>query len=67
MNLLALTLKPALICIQLALPRLWITTGGQIYLYIATRTYQRWGKNEMPGEIAVDSINDYQMTELNRL
>ena len=40
---------------------------GQIYLYIATKTYQRWGKNEMPGDIAVDSINDYQMTELNRL
>ena len=40
---------------------------GQIYLYIATRTYQRWGKNEMPGDIAVDSISDYQTAELNRL
>lgn len=40
---------------------------GQIYLYIATKTYQRWGKNEMPGDIAVDSISDYQMAELNRL
>ena len=40
---------------------------GEIYLYIATKTYQRWGKNEMPVDVAVDSINDYQMTELNRL
>ena len=40
---------------------------GQIYLYIATKTYRRWGKNEMPQDIAVDSINDYQMAELNRL
>ncbi len=40
---------------------------GQIYLYIATRTYRKWGKNEMPGDIAVDSISDYQMGELNRL
>ncbi len=39
----------------------------QIYLYIATKTYRRWGKNEMPGDIAVDSISDYQMAELNRL
>ena len=40
---------------------------GQIYLYIATQTYRRWGKNEMPADIAVESINDYQMAELNRL
>ena len=40
---------------------------GQIYLYIATKTYRRWGKNEMPGDIAVDSLNEYQMAELNRL
>jgi hypothetical protein len=40
---------------------------GQIYLYIATKTYRRWGKNEMPQDIAMDSINDYQMAELNRL
>ena len=39
----------------------------QIYLYIATKTYSRWGKSEMPGDIAVNSISDYQMTELNRL
>ena len=40
---------------------------GQIYLYIATRAYRKWGKSEMPGDIAVDSISDYQMGELNRL
>ena len=40
---------------------------GQIYLYIATQTYRRWGKNEMPGDIAVDSLNDEQMGDLNRL
>ena len=40
---------------------------GQTYLYIATKTYRKWGKNEMPGDIAVDSISDYQMGELNRL
>jgi len=40
---------------------------GQIYLYIATQTYRRWGKNEMPGDIAVDSLRDDQERELNRL
>ena len=40
---------------------------GQIYLYIATKTYRRWGKNEMPGDIAVDSLRDDQMSNLNRL
>ena len=40
---------------------------GQIYLYITTKTYRRWGKNEMPSDIAVDSISNYQMAELNRL
>ena len=39
----------------------------QIYLYITTRTYRKWGKNEMPGDIAVDPISNYQMGELNRL
>ena len=24
---------------------------GQIYLYIATQTYRRWGKNEMPSTL----------------
>ena len=40
---------------------------GQIYLYIATKTYRRWGKNEMPGDIAVDSLRDDQVSDLNRL
>ena len=40
---------------------------GKIYLYIATKTYRRWGKNDMPGDISVDSISDYQMKDLNRL
>jgi hypothetical protein len=40
---------------------------NQIYLYVATQTYKRWGKNEMPSDIAVDSISDYQMGELSRL
>jgi len=39
---------------------------GQVYLYIATQTYRRWGKNEMPADIAVNSINDYQLAELKR-
>ena len=40
---------------------------GQIYLYIATKTYRRWGKNEMPGDIAVDSLRGDQVSDLNRL
>jgi len=39
----------------------------QIYLYVASQTYKRWGKGEMPADIVVDSISDYQMGELNRL
>jgi len=39
----------------------------QIYLYIAGRSYKRWNKGEMPADIAVDSISDYQIGELNRL
>jgi len=39
----------------------------QIYLYIAGQSYKRWNKSEMPADIAVDSISDYQMGELNRL
>lgn len=38
----------------------------QIYLYIATQTYRKWGKGEMPSDIAVDSLNDYQMAEVRR-
>ena len=38
----------------------------QIYLYIAGRTYTRWGKNELPADIRVDSLNDHQARELKR-
>jgi hypothetical protein len=40
---------------------------AQIYLYLATKTYRRWGKGEMPADIAVDCLSDYQMEELKRL
>ena len=40
---------------------------GQIYLYIATQTYRRWGKNEMPADIVADKLDDEQMRDLNRL
>ena len=39
----------------------------QIYLYVAGQTYKRWNKGKMPPDIAVDSISDYRMEELNRL
>jgi len=39
----------------------------QTYLYVASQTYKRWGKGEMPADIVVESITDYQMGELNRL
>ena len=39
----------------------------QTYLYIAGQTYKRWDKGEMPADIVVDSISDYQVGELNRL
>jgi hypothetical protein len=40
---------------------------SRIYLYVAGRTYKRWGRNEMPADIAVDSISDSQVRELIRL
>jgi len=40
---------------------------AQIYLYVAGQTYKHWGKGEMPADIAVDSISDYLLGELNRL
>ena len=40
---------------------------GQIYLYIATQTYRKWGRNEMPSDIAVDRLNDEEMRDLHRL
>ena len=39
----------------------------QIYLYVASQTYKRWEKGEMPADIVVESISDYQTGELNRL
>jgi hypothetical protein len=29
----------------------------QIYLYVASQTYKRWGKGEIPADIVVDSIS----------
>ena len=43
------------------------TDWTEIYLFVATQTYKRWEKGEMPQDIVVDSISDYQMGELNRL
>ena len=40
---------------------------AQIYLYVATQTNRRFGKAEMPADIVVDELNDYQMRELKRL
>lgn len=40
---------------------------SQIYLYIATRVYGRWGKSEMPEDIKVESLRDDQKTDLSRL
>lgn len=44
---------------------------GQIYLYIATRVYQKWrtkeSGGEVPEDIRVETINDEQMRDLNRL
>lgn len=39
----------------------------QIYLYIAAKSYKRWGKSEVPEDIRVESLNDEQMRDLNRL
>ena len=39
---------------------------AQIYLYVATQTYRKWGKGEMPADVAVNSLNDYQTAELKR-
>jgi hypothetical protein len=39
----------------------------QIYLYVAIQTQERWEKGEMPADITVDSISEYQIGELNRL
>jgi len=40
---------------------------SQIYLYIVGKTYARHNGNQVPDDIQVESLNDYQMIELNRL
>ena len=40
---------------------------GQIYLYIAGKTYSRHKGNQVPEDIQVESLNNYQLRELNRL
>lgn len=40
---------------------------SQIYLYVASKTYQCWGKKEMPADVRVDALSDEQMANLNRL
>ena len=44
---------------------------GQIYLYIANKVYSQWRQKEsgaeMPEDIRVESLNDEQMRDLNRL
>jgi hypothetical protein len=40
---------------------------SQIYLYVAGKTYKRWNKGEMPNDIRVESPNDQQMADMNRL
>jgi len=39
----------------------------QIYLHIAGKTYTQWKKTEMPEDIRVESLNDDQMRDFNRL
>ncbi|GAJ03203.1 unnamed protein product [marine sediment metagenome] len=43
----------------------------QIYLYIATKTYEKWRTKdsgvEMPADIRVDSLSDYQLADLRQL
>ena len=51
---------------SLILAPFYDTVFTQIYLYIAGKTYTRWGKNELPADIRVDSLNDYQAGELKR-
>jgi len=36
-------------------------------MYVAGKTSKRWNKTEMPADIAVDSISDYQAGKLKRL
>lgn len=40
---------------------------ADIYLYIATRVYEKHKKTEMPSDIAVRKLSDYQEGDLRRL
>jgi hypothetical protein len=44
---------------------------SQIYLHVATKTYEKWRTKDsgvkMPDDIRVDSLNDYQRMHLKRL
>ncbi len=40
---------------------------SQIYLYVSAKTYSRHKESQVPEDIRVESLNNYQMTELNRL
>ncbi len=44
---------------------------GQIYLYIATKVYEKWRTNDsgvtMPADVRVDSLDSGQMANLKRL
>ncbi|MFZ7133915.1 MAG: hypothetical protein ACOWWR_16325 [Eubacteriales bacterium] len=36
----------------------------QIYLYVAGKTNKQWNNNDMPDDIAVNEISNYQMGKL---
>jgi len=40
---------------------------SRIYLYVSTKTYTRHKGGQMPEDIRVESLDDYQMGELKRL
>ena len=40
---------------------------SRIYLYVSTKTYTRHKGGQMPKDIRVESLDDYQMGELKRL
>ena len=40
---------------------------SRIYLYVSTKTYARHKGGELPEDIRVESLDDYQMGELKRL
>jgi hypothetical protein len=37
----------------------------QIYLYVAGKTCKRWNKSEVPPDINVETITDYQMRDIS--